>query len=601
MGVEIPLTLRAPQAPALPSQPLPFTLHFVREFGGWYALILLLQTAAASTAIAVPWAIGSIIRAVGSGGAPEAIAHGLMVFAALGVAEMLCGRGAMGSHTYIAPLVRGRVTAELFAYIQHHSHRYFTDRFAGALAHRITETAMGVMQTNHAILFVFLPVLVKIAVAAALLGHASPLLAALVLGWAAAFVGIAWVLARQCSPHLRAHSAARSSTTGQVIDALTNMANIRLFAQSGDERKRLGSVLTEELGVTRKAQLYLERIRWFQHAACLGLKIGALAAALWLWRAGTIDAGSFVMCASIALLIIAEADNLGRQFLDFFDYIGNIENGVGTLIRPHEIVDAPGAQAVTITRGEIEFRKVSFRYADGAQVFRDVDLRIAPGQRVGLVGYSGSGKSTFVNLILRLFEPQQGGISIDGHALHEMTLDSLHSQIGLIPQDPGLFHRTVADNIRYGRAGATQAEVEDAARRAEAHAFIMALPEGYAAMVGERGVKLSGGQRQRIAIARVLLKNAPVLILDEATSSLDSVTELAIQRALDKAMLGKTVIVVAHRLSTVAHLDRILVFDGGVIVEDGSHEQLLALRGHYHRLWSRQADGFLPENADAAD
>ena len=596
--VEAHIPSRAPQAPNLPSQPLPFTLHFVREFGRWYALVLALQTAASASAIAVPWAIGSVIRAVGAG-STEAIQHALTLFVVLGVVELLCARGATGAHTYIAPLVRGRATAELFAYIQHHSHRYFTDRFAGALAHRITETAMGVMQTNHAILFVFLPVLVKIAVAATLLGFASHTLALFVLVWAATFIGIAWVLARQCSPHLRAHSAARSSTTGQVIDALTNMANIRLFAQSGDERRRLGSVLTEELGVTRKAQLYLERIRWFQHAACLALKIGALAGALWLWRRGDIDAGSFVMCASIALLIIAEADNLGRQFLDFFDYIGNIENGVGTLIRPHEIVDAPGARPVTIARGEIELRDVCFRYADGAHVFRGVNLRIAPGQRVGLVGYSGSGKSTFVNLILRLFEPQQGSIRIDGHELREMTLDSLHSQIGLIPQDPGLFHRSVAETIRYGRPSASQAEIEDAARRAEAHEFITALPEAYDAMVGERGIKLSGGQRQRIAIARVLLKNAPVLVLDEATSSLDSVTEQAIQRALDKAMLGKTVIVVAHRLSTVSHLDRILVFDRGVIVEDGSHHELLAKRGHYHRLWSRQADGFLPENADA--
>ncbi|HVT36275.1 MAG TPA: ABC transporter transmembrane domain-containing protein, partial [Nevskiaceae bacterium] len=340
--MEIPPSSRAPQAPDLPSRALHFTLHFVREFAGWYALILLLQTAAASAAIAVPWAIGSVIRAVGSG-SYDAVRHALTLFIVLGVTELLCTRGAMGTHTYIAPLVRGRATAELFAYIQHHSHRYFTDRFAGALAHRITETAMGVMQTNHAILFVFLPVLVKIGVAATLLGHANFRLALFVLGWAAVFIGIAWALALQCSPYLRAHAAARSSTTGQVIDALSNMTNIRLFAQSGDERKRLGGVLTDELGKTRKAQRYLERIRWFQGTACLALKIGALAGALWLWRNGAIDAGSFVMCASIALLIIAEADNLGRQFLDFFDYIGNIENGVGTLIRPHEIVDAPGA------------------------------------------------------------------------------------------------------------------------------------------------------------------------------------------------------------------------------------------------------------------
>jgi ATP-binding cassette subfamily B protein len=594
-----PLLSRAPQSPALPSKPLPFTLHFVREFGRWYGLVLLLQIGASSSAIAVPWVLGGIIRAVTSGHYDN-VRHALMLFVGLGLVEMLCARGAGNTHMYIAPLVRGRVTSELFAYIQHHSHRYFTDRFAGAIAHRISETSSGVSQANNAILFVFLPVLVKIAVAATLLAHTNLMLALFVLGWAAVFIGVAYLLAWQCRPHMRAHAAGRSNTTGQVIDAVTNIANIRLFAQSGNERERLGDVLTEEIGLTRIAQRYIERIKWFQHAAGLVLKIGALGGALWLWRNGDIDAGAFVMSASIALLIIAEADNLGRQFLDFFEYIGNIENGVSTLIAPHEIIDAPAARPVKIERGGIEFRDVSFGYHDGAAVFRDVNLQIAPGQRVGLVGYSGSGKSTFVNLMLRLFEPQQGAILIDGIDLRAITLESLHAQIGLIPQDPGLFHRTVADNIRYGRAGASQAEVEAAARSAEAHDFIVALSDGYEAMVGERGVKLSGGQRQRIAIARVLLKNAPVLILDEATSSLDSVTEQAIQRALDTAMQRKTVIVVAHRLSTVSHLDRILVFDGGRIVEDGNHEQLLGRHGHYYRLWSRQADGFLPESAEEA-
>jgi ATP-binding cassette subfamily B protein len=590
---------RAPLSPALPSKPVPFTLHFVRAFGRWYALVLILQIGASSSAIAVPWVIGSIIRAVNSG-SYDGVRRALLLFVGLGLVELLCARGAGKAHTHIAPLVRGRVTAELFAYIQHHSHRFFTDRFAGALAHRITDTSTGVMQANNAILFVFLPVVVKIAVAATLLGHANLKLALFVLCWAAVFIGVAYVLAWQCRPYMRAHAAGRSHTTGQVIDAVTNIANVRLFAQSGNERQRLGEVLTEELRTTRVAQRRIERIKWFQHAAGLVLKVGALGGALWLWRSAAIDAGAFVMCASIALLIIAEADNLGRQFLDFFEYIGNIENGVSSLIGPHEILDAPDARPLKIERGGLEFRDVGFRYHDGATVFRGVNLSIAPGQRVGLVGYSGSGKSTFVNLILRLFEPQQGSILIDGTDLRAITLESLHSQIGLIPQDPGLFHRTVADNIRYGRAGASQAEVEDAARRAEAHGFISALRNGYEAMVGERGVKLSGGQRQRIAIARVLLKNAPVLILDEATSSLDSVTEQAIQRALDQAMHRKTVIVVAHRLSTVSHLDRILVFDGGNIVEDGSHEQLLKQRGHYYRLWSRQAHGFLPESAEAA-
>jgi ATP-binding cassette subfamily B protein len=304
------------------------------------------------------------------------------------------------------------------------------------------------------------------------------------------------------------------------------------------------------------------------------------------------------MAVSLSLQIINEARNLSRRFLELFEHIGNVANGVNSIVRPHELVDAADAQSMTVSTGAIDFCHVRFAYGPDKPVFEDLSVGIPAGQRVGLVGYSGSGKSTFVNLVLRLYDPQAGSVEIDGIDVRRMTQDSLHAQISLIPQDPNLFHRSLLENIRYGRLDASDAEVIEAARKAHAHEFIAEMQDGYHAMVGERGVKLSGGQRQRIAIARVILKDAPVLILDEATSALDSVTEKAIQRTLDVAMRGKTVIVVAHRLSTIAHLDRILVFDRGRIVEDGSHAELLARRGAYHRLWSRQAGGFLPEDAD---
>src|SRR5690606_5766821 len=295
------------------------------------------------------------------------------------------------------------------------------------------------------------------------------------------------------------------------------------------------------------------------------------------------------------------SSDLSRRFIDLFEYIGNIANGVYTIVRDHEIVDRPGAQPLRVTQGCIELRDVSFGYTPHSRVFEGLNLCIEGGQRVGLVGYSGSGKSTLLNLILRLYDPQQGSILIDGQDIRNITQQSLHAQISLIPQDPGLFHRTLLENIRYGRPDANQEEIELAARGADAHEFIERMPSQYESLVGERGVKLSGGQRQRISIARVIVKNAPILIMDEATSSLDSITEQAIQNSLTDLMEDKTVIVVAHRLSTIAHLDRILACDNGGIVEDGTHTLLLARGGAYTRLWSRQADGCLEAESESIE
>jgi ATP-binding cassette, subfamily B, bacterial len=365
------------------------------------------------------------------------------------------------------------------------------------------------------------------------------------------------------------------------------------------EREYLDGQLKKELKAVRRSNSYSERVRWFQYSAAAVLKIGVLYYALQLWGRGEITVAEFVVASTTTLLIINEARNLSRRFLEFFEYIGNVTNGVNTLVKSHEVIDAPGAQPMPIERGRIEFDDVSFGYTNEQLIFQHLDVVIPAGQRVGLVGFSGSGKSTFVSLILRLYDPQGGGILIDGHDIRAMTQESLHSQLSLIPQDPNLFHRTLMENIRYGRLEATDEEVVDAARKAHADGFIRNIKDQYSSLVGERGVKLSGGQRQRIAIARVVVKNAPILILDEATSSLDSITEQAIQETLNEVMQGKTVIVVAHRLSTIAHLDRILVFDQGRIVEDGTHEQLLALGGSYHRLWSRQAGGFVLDDGAA--
>jgi ATP-binding cassette subfamily B protein len=458
---------------------------------------------------------------------------------------------------------------------------------------------MGYSQTIWTLIFDFYPMVIVFSVAIFMLGHAHRGLAEFVAIWAVCFVLLSFFLATRTRPFAVAASAARSETTGKVVDAVTNLTSTRLFARLDYEREYLDSQLQKEMRAVRRSNSYSERVRWFQYSAAAVLKIGVLYYALQLWGRGEITVAEFVVASTTTLLIINEARNLSRRFLEFFEYLGNVANGVNTLVKPHEVVDRPDAQRLPIERGRIEFQDVSFGYSAEQLIFQHLNVTIPAGQRVGLVGFSGSGKSTFVSLILRLYDPQGGKILIDGHDIRAMTQDSLHSQLSLIPQDPNLFHRTLMENIRYGRLDATDEEVFDAARKAHADGFIRKIKGQYSSLVGERGVKLSGGQRQRIAIARVVVKNAPILILDEATSSLDSITEQAIQETLNEVMQGKTVIVVAHRLSTIAHLDRILVFDQGRIVEDGTHDELLELGGSYHRLWSRQAGGFVLDDGAA--
>ncbi len=594
---------RAPGAPELPATPFRFILHFVAQRRWWYLAILLLETAHAACSIMMPYALSSIIRGVtqaaeGAQAVLAAVQWPLWLFIGFSLGEVVFSRIAGGVQLYVWPVQRQNVARAIYHYLQHHSHRYINNNFAGALAHRISETSLGVNQTLAALITDFWPITIILAVSIVLLTNAHVGLGLFIAVWAVFFIGLSYWLARRCQPYAFRASAARSDTTGKLVDSVTNLGSVRLFARLGFERELLRESHRRELTVIRLSNIYTERVRWFQFLAAAILKIGILVASLHLWAAGKIGVAEFVLATSLTLLIINEARNLSRRFLEFFEYIGNVGNGVHTIVQPHELVDQPEAKPLALKNGDIRFSDVDFGYLPGEHIFQNFNVHIPAGQRVGLVGFSGSGKSTFVNLILRLYEPQSGRISIDGHDIRELTQDALHAQLSLIPQDPSLFHRTLLENIRYGRLDATDAEVEEAARRAHAHDFIINMKDGYHSMVGERGVKLSGGQRQRIAIARVILKNAPVLILDEATSSLDSITEQAIQDTLDEEMRGKTVIVVAHRLSTIAHLDRILVFDRGRIVEDGAHEELLRRRGAYHRLWSRQAGGFLPEGSE---
>lgn len=597
---------RAPNAPELPDTPFLFICYFVNQFRWWYVLMVLLEIAHATCGIMLPYAIGEMIRSVtrSTGDSKfifDTLKQPLILFTALSIGEVVFGRSAGLLQTILHPIHRQHIVRSLYAYLQQHSHRYLSSSFAGALAHRIAETSLGVTQTMQMMITEFMPVIIVYIVSTILLYRAYPPLAAFVGIWAVLFISISFWLATRCRIYSRKAAAARSETTGIIVDSVTNLTSSRLFARLGFERRYLNDQLKRELREVRKSNWYSERIRWFQFISAAILKIGTLYYSLSLWSQGKIAAADFVVATSLSLLIISEARNLSKRFLEFFEHIGNVANGVHTIIQPHEIIDRDNAINHAITKGSIEFRQVYFSYSSEKTVFTNLSVTIQPGERVGLVGFSGSGKSTFVNLILRLFDPQSGQILIDGVNIKDMTQEALHSQISLIPQDPSLFHRTLLENILYGRLEASEAELIEAARKAYADDFIAQMKEGYDSLVGERGVKLSGGQRQRIAIARVILKDAPILILDEATSSLDSITEKAIQDTLDSAMNGKTVIVVAHRLSTIAHLDRILVFDRGRIIEDGTHSNLLAKGGAYYRLWQMQAGGFLPVTAMVGD
>ena len=586
-----------------PKRPWGFVWHYLSLYPGWYWSIALLQIGAAMTATLMPYAIGRITGAVSEGvwdnvDLWQASLPALGLLFGLAVAQMLFARGATLCMIMVRPQQKIRIIRELFAYLQQHSPRYFSEHFAGSLAHRISEGSIGLLEITWSLVVEMLPILVVLITSLVLLTLASPWLGLGLLLWVGAYSWLAFVLSRKAQVLASSHAQARSVTTGKIVDAVGNLSSIRLFARQGFELDYLTRYQNEEKQAAQRSFFYQEKIRLLQDSLSVVLRVGLVVLALYLWHVGKIDVGQLVMVATLGLMIVAQCSFLSMQFMHFFEFIGNIENSINTLLQPHEMPDRDNAVPARIEKGSIHCRDVSFGYTPDKPIFKHFNLDIRAGQRVGIVGFSGSGKSTLLSLLLRSYDPQSGTIEVDGLDIQGMTQQSLHTHIALIPQEPGLFHRSLRENIGYGDVNASDAQIILAAKRAHAHAFITQMPEGYEALIGERGVKLSGGQRQRIAIARALLKNAPIMVLDEATASLDSETESLIQGSLDDIMADKTVLVVAHRLSTIAHLDRIVVLDKGQIVEDGSHSQLLERRGLYYRLWQRQSDGLLSETDD---
>jgi ATP-binding cassette subfamily B protein len=410
------------------------------------------------------------------------------------------------------------------------------------------------------------------------------------------------VLIRHYMPKIRSRSkaraAARAVVTGQVVDTITNIATVKLFSHGLHEDQAALRALQGYRGATLHFGAASTAFRFWLMALAGTLPVMLIGGSLYLWTLGQASAGDIATAALISTRLAQMSGWVSMTAMGIFANVGEIEDGMRTLSPPHAIIDAEDATAPARTYGAVDFQDIRFGYGRPTAALDGFALHVRPGERVALVGRSGAGKTTAVSLLLRLYEVEGGRILLDGHDIRDLTQDALRAQIGMVRQETAMFNRSAFENIRYGKPDATEAEVHEAARRAEAHDFILTLRDfrgrtGYAAHLGERGVKLSGGQRQRIALARVILKNAPVLVLDEATSALDSEVEAAIQDTLDTVMEGKTVIAIAHRLSTIARMDRIVVLDAGRIVEEGTHARLLTLGGLYARFWNRQSGGFI--------
>ena len=480
---------------------------------------------------------------------------------------------------------------------------FYQDEFAGRVSAKVMQTALALRDVVMTVADMVVYVLVYFITSGVILSSFDAWLILPFICWMIGFAMIMRFLIPKLGKTAARQADARSLMTGRITDAYSNIATVKLFSHGAREAAYAKQSM-EEFMVTVHAQM---RLATLLHTCSFivnsSLTVGTTALGIWLWYHGQVGVGAVATATAMALRVNGLSQYIMWESARLFENIGTVNDGMATLSKPHTILDKPNALPLKVSQGEIKFEHVDFSYEAGKPLLNGFNLTIRPGEKVGLIGRSGAGKSTIVNLLLRFYEPQSGTISIDGQTVDSVTQESLRAQIGLVTQDTSLLHRSVRDNIIYGRPDASEAEMISAAERAEAAGFIPNLSDakgrrGYDAHVGERGVKLSGGQRQRIAIARVMLKDAPILLLDEATSALDSEVEAAIQESLDKMMEGKTVIAIAHRLSTIAAMDRLIVLDKGRIIEEGNHTELLEKQGLYAKLWAHQSGGFLSEHVE---
>lgn len=480
---------------------------------------------------------------------------------------------------------------------------FYQDEFAGRVSTKVMQTALAVRDSVMSITDMVTFVVVYFVSSGLILVAVDAWFLLPFILWVLLFGSLLYFIIpriRQCA---RNQANARSLMTGRITDTYANIATVKLFSHGEREAQYAKESMQEFMHTVRAQMRWATILNSSSFLVNTMLIMSTASLGLWLWHQGLASAGALATALAMALRVNALSQRIMWESVHLFENIGTVSDGMETLTKAHTIVDKKHALPLNVSGGEIQFKNISFAYSEDKPLLNQFDLTIQAGEKVGLIGRSGAGKSTLVNLLLRFYEPQKGEILIDGQNIQDITQKSLRAQIGLVTQDTSLLHRSVRDNIIYGRPNASEEEIFQAAKKAQADEFIEYLSDakgrkGYDAYVGERGVKLSGGQRQRIAIARVMLKDAPILLLDEATSALDSEVEVAIQENLDSMMNGKTVIAIAHRLSTIAAMDRLIVLDKGQIVEQGTHAQLLAQNGLYAKLWAHQSGGFLPEHLD---
>jgi len=599
-----------PFPPEIPTQPprtlFAFCMHYVRGSGRWLLLMAAFTALIAIAEVTLYAYVGSLVDKLAEhtpatflaaeGGRLAAMS--LLVLLGL---PLLVWLNAMVIHQTLLGNFPMRIRWNVHRYLLRQSMSYFQEEFAGRIATKLMQTSLAVRETVIKLLDVGNYVIVYFTGAIIVAAAADWRMMLPFLGWLLLYSLLMWRFVPRLSRISERQADARSVMTGRIVDSYTNIATVKLFSHSQREQAYAREAMDGFLATVHGQMRLVTIVNSLNYLLNMLLVGGTAALGLWLWHLEAISTGAIAVAVALALRMLGMSQWIMWEMSALFENIGTVRDGINSISLAPTVEDLPDAPKLPPIAGDIRFDHVDFHYGQNDRtVIEGLDLHVAPGEKIGLVGRSGAGKSTLVNLLLRFYDREAGAIRIDGVDIATIEQDSLRAQIGMVTQDTSLLHRSVRENILYGRPDATEEEMIDAARRAEAHDFILGLSDasgrtGYDAHVGERGVKLSGGQRQRIAIARVLLKNAPILVLDEATSALDSEAEAAIQENLYRLMQGKTVIAIAHRLSTIAAMDRLVVMDRGRIVEQGTHEALVAGDGVYAQLWKRQSGGFLAE------